>query len=145
MIGWHQEIEKLDREDALAFYRRFYAPNNAILVIAGDVDAKDVRPMAEQTFGQVAPHHRHVRRLAVRRAQRQHGTPGHQRHGQAAGIGAHHQQTQRRRGQQQFRLRNRQGAVETHQPILPQPPTAERQTVTRLATDASVKLNTRCG
>ena len=55
VIGWHQEIEKLDREDALAFYRRFYAPNNAILVIAGDVDAEDVRPMAEQTFGQVAP------------------------------------------------------------------------------------------
>jgi len=55
VIGWHQEIEKLDREDALAFYRRFYAPNNAILVIAGDVDAKDVRPVAEQTFGQVTP------------------------------------------------------------------------------------------
>jgi zinc protease len=55
VIGWHQEIEKLDREDALAFYRRFYAPNNATLVIAGDVDAKDVRPMAEKTFGVVAP------------------------------------------------------------------------------------------
>src|SRR5436853_408724 len=36
VIGWRQEIEKLDREDALAFYKRFYAPNNAILVIAGD-------------------------------------------------------------------------------------------------------------
>jgi len=55
VIGWHQEIEKLDRDDALAFYRRFYAPNNAILVIAGDVEAGEVRPMAEQTFGQVAP------------------------------------------------------------------------------------------
>jgi len=55
VIGWHHEIEKLDREDALAFYRRFYAPNNATVVIAGDVDAKDVRPMAEQTFGQVQP------------------------------------------------------------------------------------------
>ena len=54
VIGWHQEIEKLDREDALAFYRRFYAPNNATLVIAGDVDAKDVRPLAERTFGEVA-------------------------------------------------------------------------------------------
>ncbi len=54
VIGWHQEIEKLDREDALAFYKRFYAPNNATLVIAGDVDAKDVRPMAERTFGEVA-------------------------------------------------------------------------------------------
>jgi zinc protease len=55
VIGWHQEIEKLDREDALAFYRRFYAPNNATLVIAGDVEAGDIRTMAEQTFGQVAP------------------------------------------------------------------------------------------
>jgi zinc protease len=54
VIGWHQEIEKLDREDALAFYRRFYAPNNATLVIAGDVDAAEVRPMAERTFGAVA-------------------------------------------------------------------------------------------
>ena len=43
VIGWRSEIEKLDREDALAFYKRFYAPNNAILVIAGDVDADDVR------------------------------------------------------------------------------------------------------
>jgi zinc protease len=55
VIGWHQEIEKLDREDALAFYRRFYAPNNAILVIAGDVEVKDVRPMVEETFGKVQP------------------------------------------------------------------------------------------
>ncbi len=54
-IGWHQEIEKLNREDALAFYRRFYAPNNAILVVAGDVDVADVRPMAERTFGVIAP------------------------------------------------------------------------------------------
>jgi zinc protease len=55
VIGWHHEIEKLNREDALAFYRRFYAPNNATLVIAGDVNADDVRPMAERTFGMVAP------------------------------------------------------------------------------------------
>ena len=55
VIGWHQEIEKLDREDALAFYKRFYAPNNATLVIAGDVDENDVRPMVERTFGPVPP------------------------------------------------------------------------------------------
>jgi len=54
VIGWHQEIEKLGREDALAFYRRFYAPNNAILVIAGDVDVNEIRPLAEATFGKVA-------------------------------------------------------------------------------------------
>jgi zinc protease len=54
VIGWHQEIEKLDREDALVFYRRFYAPNNAILVVAGDVDAEELRPMVERTFGPIA-------------------------------------------------------------------------------------------
>ena len=53
VIGWHQEIEKLNREDALAFYRRFYAPNNATLVIAGDVDAKDIRPMVEKAYGAI--------------------------------------------------------------------------------------------
>jgi zinc protease len=55
VIGWRQEIEKLSREDALAFYKRFYAPNNATLVVAGDVDLNEVRPLAERTFGQVAP------------------------------------------------------------------------------------------
>src|ERR1700756_1574332 len=55
VIGWHQEIEKLSREDALAFYKRFYAPNNATLVITGDVDANEIRPLAERTFGQIAP------------------------------------------------------------------------------------------
>ncbi|WP_192738839.1 pitrilysin family protein [Bradyrhizobium sp. OAE829] len=53
VIGWRQEIEKLDREDALAFYKRFYAPNNATLVIAGDVDAKEIRAMVEHAYGAV--------------------------------------------------------------------------------------------
>ncbi|WP_041798392.1 M16 family metallopeptidase [Rhodopseudomonas palustris] len=53
VIGWLQEIQKLDREDALAFYRRFYAPNNATLVIAGDVDAEAIRPAIERTYGAV--------------------------------------------------------------------------------------------
>jgi len=53
VIGWRQEIEKLDREDALAFYKRFYAPNNAILVIAGDVEPKDIRPMVERAYGAI--------------------------------------------------------------------------------------------
>ncbi|MFA9387733.1 MAG: M16 family metallopeptidase, partial [Methyloceanibacter sp.] len=38
VIGWEHEIEALDREDALAFYRRFYGPQNAVLVVAGDVE-----------------------------------------------------------------------------------------------------------
>src|SRR5690349_8780051 len=42
VIGWKHEIEKLGREQALAFYRQFYTPNNAILVVAGDVTADEV-------------------------------------------------------------------------------------------------------
>jgi zinc protease len=54
VIGWRQEIEKLDREDALAFYRRFYTPNNAVVVVAGDVTGDQVRALAEKTYGKVA-------------------------------------------------------------------------------------------
>ena len=54
VIGWRHEIEKLTREDALAFYRHFYTPNNAILVVAGDVTADEVKPMVEETYGKVA-------------------------------------------------------------------------------------------
>ena len=53
VIGWRHEIEQLNREGALEFYRRFYAPNNAILVVAGDVTADEVRTMAEETYGKV--------------------------------------------------------------------------------------------
>ena len=55
IIGWEHEISALDREDALSFYRRFYAPNNAILVIAGDVEPEEVRRLAETTYGKLAP------------------------------------------------------------------------------------------
>jgi zinc protease len=54
VIGWRREIEKLDRDDALAFYRRFYSPNNAIVVVAGDVTADEVKADAEDTYGKVA-------------------------------------------------------------------------------------------
>src|SRR6202163_1105176 len=53
VIGWRHEIEKLNREGALAFYRRFYTPNNAVLVVAGDVTADEVKTLAEATYGQV--------------------------------------------------------------------------------------------
>jgi zinc protease len=53
-IGWRHEMETLDRTDALAFYGRFYAPNNAVLVVAGDVTADEVRALAEKTYGKIA-------------------------------------------------------------------------------------------
>src|SRR6201987_2352387 len=54
VIGWRHEIEKLDRDDALAFYRRFYTPNNAIVIVAGDVSAEEVKADAEATYGKIA-------------------------------------------------------------------------------------------
>jgi zinc protease len=53
VIGWRHEMEGLTREDALAFYRRFYTPNNAILIIAGDVTPEEVKQLAEETYGRV--------------------------------------------------------------------------------------------
>src|SRR5919112_1304797 len=55
IIGWMHEIETLNREHALAYYRRFYTPENAILVVAGDVTGDDVRKLADATYGRVAP------------------------------------------------------------------------------------------
>jgi zinc protease len=55
VIGWGPEIPKLTRELALEFYNRFYAPNNAILIVAGDVTQADVRKLAQETFGRVKP------------------------------------------------------------------------------------------
>lgn len=53
IIGWRHEMETLDRDDALAFYERFYAPNNAILIVAGDVDPDAVRALAEDHYGPI--------------------------------------------------------------------------------------------
>ncbi len=55
VIGWRHEIEALDRNDAEAFYRTYYAPNNAILIVAGDVQPDAVRAMAEQHYGPLQP------------------------------------------------------------------------------------------
>ena len=53
IIGWGHEIETLGREDALAYYERFYTPENAILVVAGDVQAADVEKLARDTYGKI--------------------------------------------------------------------------------------------
>jgi len=55
VIGWRHEMEGLTRDDAIGFYRRFYAPNNAILVIAGDVEPAEAKKLAEETYGKIEP------------------------------------------------------------------------------------------
>lgn len=54
VIGWPHEIEALNLKDAVNFYKKYYAPKNAILVVAGDVDESEVRKLAEQTYGKIA-------------------------------------------------------------------------------------------
>ena len=79
VIGWMHEMQTLSRADAIAFYKRHYAPNNAILVVSGDVQADDVKAMAEATYGRIKanpeitprvrasePEHRAPRRLEYR-------------------------------------------------------------------------------
>jgi zinc protease len=53
VIGWRHEMESYSREDALEFYRDWYAPNNAVLIVAGDIDAAELRPLAEKYYGAI--------------------------------------------------------------------------------------------
>ncbi|WP_416898109.1 MAG: M16 family metallopeptidase [Minwuia sp.] len=77
IIGWEEEIKALGLQDALDFYGTFYAPNNAILVVAGDITAEELRPLAEKYYGVIPanpavkqrdlphePPHRAARRLS---------------------------------------------------------------------------------
>ena len=53
ILGWRHEMEGLTGEDAMAFYHQHYGPNNAILVIAGDVDSADALALAEKHYGSI--------------------------------------------------------------------------------------------
>ncbi|MCG8542738.1 MAG: insulinase family protein [Alphaproteobacteria bacterium] len=52
-IGWEHEIRAISREDAMDFYRAWYAPNNAILVLSGDITAEQARPLVERHYGKI--------------------------------------------------------------------------------------------
>ena len=53
VIGWAEEVRRIDRVSAQDFYDHHYAPNNATLVIAGDVTPEEVRQMAQDAYGKV--------------------------------------------------------------------------------------------
>lgn len=61
VIGWEPQIRKLDRSDAIRFYERYYAPNNAVLVVAGDVTPEAVKKLARETYGKVEADNGRVR------------------------------------------------------------------------------------
>lgn len=78
-VGWMTDIAAIQRPDLLDYYRTYYAPNNAVLVIVGDVSATEVLPRVQELFGSVPsgpppprlravePPQRGERRVIVRR------------------------------------------------------------------------------
>jgi zinc protease len=55
IIGWRSDLERMTRDDLYDYYRRFYAPNNAFLVLSGDVTPEEVLPEVEKRFGELQP------------------------------------------------------------------------------------------
>ncbi|HXP96480.1 MAG TPA: pitrilysin family protein, partial [Telmatospirillum sp.] len=51
VIGWRNEIEKYTLSDIVDFHRRWYAPNNAVLLVSGDITAARLKPLAEKYYG----------------------------------------------------------------------------------------------
>ncbi|MBI2188227.1 MAG: insulinase family protein [Acidobacteria bacterium] len=54
-IGWLSDLQAMTREDLYGHYRRFYVPNNATLVVVGDVDAQEALRAAARHFGAIPP------------------------------------------------------------------------------------------
>lgn len=65
VIGWYHEIAGYTQEDALDFYETWYAPNNAVLIVAGAITADELKPLAERTYGRIAPREVPTRRRVV--------------------------------------------------------------------------------
>jgi zinc protease len=78
VVGWMNDLEAMTVEDAREWYERWYAPNNALLIVAGDVQPAEVLALAERTYGrlpakpllarkpQIEPPQRGIRRLSVK-------------------------------------------------------------------------------
>ncbi|MDR2107206.1 MAG: insulinase family protein [Holosporaceae bacterium] len=55
IIGWRHEIESLTKEDLYKFHEKWFAPNNAVVIISGDFDLKKIKTLAEKYFGKIPP------------------------------------------------------------------------------------------
>jgi len=53
VIGWLHEMRELTREDAFDYYNEWYAPNNAILIVSGDITLEKLKPLAEKYYGSI--------------------------------------------------------------------------------------------
>lgn len=53
IIGWREDLERLDRETMLSYYRRHYSPDRAILVLVGDIDPKEAKQRIEDELGPI--------------------------------------------------------------------------------------------
>lgn len=69
VIGWMNDLEAMTAIDAQEWYKTWYAPNNAVLVIAGDVQANDVFKLAQRYYGKIPAHKLPVRRNYTEPAQ----------------------------------------------------------------------------
>ena len=56
VVGWMNDLENMTAADAREWYNTWYAPNNATLVVVGDVNADEVYQLAKQYFGPLKPH-----------------------------------------------------------------------------------------
>ena len=70
IIGWMNDLENMVPNDARQWYRDWYAPNNATVVIAGDVDPEKVRAIAEATYGKLSARELPIRKPQIEPAQR---------------------------------------------------------------------------
>jgi zinc protease len=62
-IGWLPDLQAMSRDDLYGYYRRYYVPNNAALVVVGDVDTDEVLRLADARFGAIEPGTRATRRV----------------------------------------------------------------------------------
>jgi len=72
IIGWMEDLDSMTIDDVSEWYRKWYAPNNATLVVAGDIDADEVYRLAEKYFGDLEPSD--IGQTKPRREAKQYGT-----------------------------------------------------------------------